>query len=366
MAPVELSSLFAGKYNGKRVLLTGHTGFKGSWLALWLEQMGAKVKGISLPGKDADTHWEQLVLNTVEDTRIDILESAKLKDAIVEYSPDIVFHLAAQSLVRRSYADPLNTWATNVMGTANILEACRVCPSVKAVVIITTDKCYDNKEWVWGYRENDALGGHDPYSASKAAVELLVSSYRRSFFHDENAPLIATARAGNVIGGGDWSEDRLIPDIVKNNLEGTSARIRSPNSTRPWQHVLESLSAYLLLGQRLLENDASLAESWNFGPGNEGNCSVLDVLGYLQDSWPELKWNIEENTGPHEAGMLQLDCTKAMRHLSWRPVWGLKEGISQTAKWYRSWQENRTPISRQQLQNYVQDARNSGAIWCGS
>jgi CDP-glucose 4,6-dehydratase len=364
VATMELSSLFSGKYQGKRVLLTGHTGFKGSWLALWLQQMGAEVKGISLPGNDAFTHWEQLALDAVEDTRIDILESAKLKDAIVDYSPEIVFHLAAQSLVRRSYTEPLNTWATNVMGTANLLEACRACPSVKALVIITTDKCYDNKEWIWGYRENDALGGHDPYSASKAAVELLVSSYRRSFFHAEGAPLIATARAGNVIGGGDWSEDRLIPDIVKSNLEGTAARIRSPYSTRPWQHVLESLSAYLLLGQRLLENDTSLAEAWNFGPGNEGNCSVLGVLGYLQDSWPELKWNIEENTGPHEASLLQLDCTKALHRLSWKPVWDLQESISQTAKWYRAWQENRIPISCKQLQDYVLAARKAGAIWC--
>jgi CDP-glucose 4,6-dehydratase len=359
-------TLFGNRYKGTRVLITGHTGFKGAWLALWLHHLGAVVKGVSLPDEDLQwpNHWGQLNLNDVVDTRSDIRQLDKLKSTVQQFSPQVVFHLAAQSLVRRGYADPITNWSSNVMGTANILEVCRQCPAVKAVVVITTDKCYENREWLWGYRENDALGGHDPYSASKAAVEILVASYRRSFFSNEGAPLIATARAGNVIGGGDWSEDRLLPDIMKSQLEGTAAKIRSPYATRPWQHVLESLSGYLLLGQRLLENDHTIADAWNFGPGNQGNCQVIDVLHQLQEVWPELEWTVEENSGPHEATLLQLDCTKARHHLDWHSVWGLKEGIHQTAKWYKAWSKDQTVISEYQLKDYILAAKSLGLVWC--
>ncbi|MCP5207443.1 MAG: CDP-glucose 4,6-dehydratase [Hahellaceae bacterium] len=361
---MELSQIFGEKYKGTRVLLTGHTGFKGSWLSLWLQQMGAVVKGISLPDDNPESHWEQLSMASVEDDRLDIRNFDKLRDSIDSFSPEIVFHLAAQSLVRRGYAEPLENWSTNVMGTANLLEVCRSCESLKAIVVVTTDKCYSNKEWCWGYRENDVLGGHDPYSASKAAVELLVASYRSSFYKGENTPLIATARAGNVIGGGDWSDDRLIPDVMKSQLDGRMASIRSPNATRPWQHVLESLSAYLLLGQKLLESDSFYADAWNFGPGNEGNCRVIDVLGQLQKSWKELKWELVANDGPYEASLLQLDCAKALHRLSWKPVWSLWEGIDYTAKWYQAWQNRRAIISEQQLMDYVASAVKSDAVWC--
>ncbi len=364
MVQMELNSLFAGKYEGTRVLLTGHTGFKGSWLSLWLTEMGALVKGISLPGDEVESHWKNLALDNVIDARLDILDYEKLKKEIHDFEPEIIFHLAAQSLVRKSYSDPLTTWSTNVLGTANVLEACRTCSSVKAIVVVTTDKCYENKEWLWGYRENDELGGHDPYSASKAATELLVSSYRRSFFIPAGVTLIATARAGNVIGGGDWSEDRLIPDIIKGHIQGLPAVIRSPDSTRPWQHVLESLSGYLLLGQKLLENKTSFADSWNFGPGNEGNCRVIDVLNQMQSVWPELSWVATENKGPHEASLLQLDCTKALHRLSWKPVWNLQQTICQTAEWYRTWKDDYRLVSRRQLEEYVIAAKETQLPWC--
>jgi len=366
MENLEVASLFGGQYNGIPVLITGHTGFKGSWLALWLQSMGAIVKGISLPEDDHQhpVHWQQLGLELVVDSRLDIRNADALKTAVLDFSPQVVFHLAAQSLVRRGYADPIANWSTNVMGCAHLLEACRSCPSIKAIVIVTTDKCYENREWVWGYRETDSLGGYDPYSASKAAVEILVNSYRRSFFSHQGAPMIATARAGNVIGGGDWSEDRLIPDIIKSQLDGVGVKIRSPHATRPWQHVLESLSGYLLLGQKLLEKGIDYEGAWNFGPGNEGNCQVVELLLQLKETWTELDWSIDEKSGPHEATLLQLDCAKAHQYLGWQPVWGLQESIQQTAKWYKSWCEEGSVITGLQLKDYIAAANLSGAVWC--
>lgn len=343
---------FAGAYHGRRVLLTGHTGFKGSWLALWLRELGAEVTGIALPPPTTPNHWTLLDLD-VRDVRLDIRDTESLRLAVAEARPDIVFHLAAQPLVRRSYRDPLGTWSTNVMGTANLLDACRHCDGVQAIVAVTTDKCYENREWPWGYREIDALGGHDPYSASKAGAELVAASYRQAYFQVPGTPLLATARAGNVIGGGDWSEDRLIPDLVRALGTGQSLEIRSPGATRPWQHVLESLSGYLALGQCLLAGRTEAAEAWNFGPETEGNRSVAEVLGRLSAHWPQMRWHLTATPQPHEATLLYLDSAKARYGLGWRPVWSIDQALAATADWYRAWLEEGRLLSREQLAAYV-------------
>jgi CDP-glucose 4,6-dehydratase len=266
--------------------------------------------------------------------------------------------------VRRSYREPIETWSTNVMGTANVLEACRHAPGVRAIVVVTTDKCYENREWPWGYRETDPLGGHDPYSASKAGTELVASSYRSAFFAGK--ALIATARAGNVIGGGDWSEDRLLCDLVRAVAAGTELEIRSPGATRPWQHVLESLSGYLLLGQRLLAGDARVEGAWNIGPEPEANRKVADVLGALRAHWPELSWRVTADPQPHEANLLYLDSAKAKGLLGWQTVWRLDEGLRRTAEWYRAYIGGGAVRSRDQLSAYVGDARALGLAWVGA
>lgn len=357
--------LFSGVYAGRRVLLTGHTGFKGSWLALWLQELGACVTGISLPPETLPNHWELLDLH-LDDHRIDIRDSGKLQKVFVETQPDLVFHLAAQPLVRRSYRDPLETWATNVLGTANVLEACRAALSVRAIVVVTTDKCYENREWQVGYSEDDRLGGHDPYSASKAAAELVCASYLRAFFVEQYSPLLATARAGNVVGGGDWSEDRLIPDLVRATEKGRSLEIRSPSATRPWQHVLDSLSAYLLLGQKLLEGERKFSHPWNFGPDQAGSCCVVDVLKKMSQHWPDLCWHATDARQAHEATLLSLDCAKAHNQLQWRPVWDLDITLAKTAEWYQSWLKEQQVISRQQINDYVAAAQGVNAVWANS
>lgn len=356
------NQLFGNIYHNRHVLITGHTGFKGSWLTLWLKELGASITGIALPPKTRPNHWDLLNLD-IEDYQADIRDADNLRTIVEECQPEMVFHLAAQPLVRRSYSDPLETWSTNVMGTANLLEACRACPSIKVIVVITTDKCYENQEWIWGYRENDRLGGHDPYSASKAGAELVVASYRKSFFNYAGAPLLASARAGNVIGGGDWSEDRLIPDIVRSVQKKEPLVIRSPQATRPWQHVLESLSGYLLLGQKLLCSEKSFAEAWNFGPGSEGNQTVEKILTLMKNTWPAIQWHQVDEILPHEALLLQLDSTKAQQKLKWKPVWSFSEGVSETANWYKSFLETGEIISNRQIQNYVFDAKGAGLIW---
>lgn len=355
-------TLFGNCYAGRRVLLTGHTGFKGSWLALWLCQLSAQVEGVALPPETSPNHWDLLGLD-IPDHRLDIRDSAAVAAVFAQSQPELVFHLAAQPLVRRSYREPLVTWSTNVMGTAHVLEACRQTPSVRAIVVVTTDKCYENREWPWGYRETDRLGGHDPYSASKAASELLVDSYRRAFFSGPNAPLLATARAGNVIGGGDWSEDRLIPDLVRASTRKTPLEIRSPQATRPWQHVFESLSGYLLLGQKLLAGQRDMAESWNFGPDAEGNRSVAEVLACLKNDWPELAWRNTIQPQPHEAKLLYLDSAKAKSRLGWRPVWALEEALQATAQWYRHYADTGQACSLAQLKAYIAAAQAAGVAW---
>ncbi len=360
---------FADVYRDARVLVTGHTGFKGSWLSLWLQELGALVSGLGLDPSSYPNHWDLIELSS-DDRRIDIRDLRSLTDQIAEIRPEIIFHLAAQPIVRRSYVDPIGTWSTNVMGTANLLEACRLIQGVKAVVVVTTDKCYENREWLWGYRETDRLGGHDPYSASKAGVELVAASYRSAFFSayvqsssTHSTPLVATARAGNVIGGGDWSEDRLIPDLVRAIGSSRAPQIRYPKATRPWQHVLESLCGYLILGQKLLTGNHIAAQAWNFGPEADGNQPVLHVLQRLKVHWPDLSWEELGLEQPHEATLLYLDSTKSKQLLDWQSVWNLETTLEKTAIWYKEWSRGRNILSHQQLYEYVEDARQNQSVW---
>jgi CDP-glucose 4,6-dehydratase len=354
--------LFADIYRGRRVLITGHTGFKGSWLALWLKELGADVSGIALDPDTQANHWHLLKLDAA-DHRQDIRDASKVQALVEAARPEVVFHLAAQPLVRRSYREPIENWSTNVMGTAHVLEACRQAGSVKAIVAVTTDKVYANQEWPWGYRENDRLGGHDPYSASKAACEILIESYQKAFFNHDKELLLASARGGNVIGGGDWSEDRLIPDLVRAVSQHQPLLIRSPQATRPWQHVLECLAGYLLLGQKLLEARREYAGAWNFGPGPEDNRTVAEVLTLLRVHWPELVWEQTRDSQPHEATLLYLDHAKARTILGWQPVWNIEQALQATADWYRRFHEKGAVDSRDQLAKYIDAARSVRASW---
>lgn len=347
-------------YRHRRVLVTGDSGFKGSWLTQWLVDLGAEVYGLSLPPEGKPNHCELLNLKAAAD-RGDIRDYSQVSRVFEAAKPQIVFHMAAQPLVRRSYREPLTTWSTNVLGTANVLEACRNQPNVQAVVVITTDKVYQNNEWVWGYRECDRLGGHDPYSASKACSEIVVSSFRESFF--EKRPLVASVRAGNVIGGGDWAEDRLIPDVVRATVGRRPLEIRSPNATRPWQHVLECLSGYLMIGQRLLAGDERFADAWNFGPDPVDNRRVSAVLHEMNLHWPELSWSVTATPQPHEANLLYLDNSKAKSSLGWKPVWPLAIALEKTAIWYRAYYESETVLTKKQLDEYVQAAMELECPW---
>ncbi len=326
------------EFAGKSVFLTGHTGFKGGWLAALLRYLGASVHGYALASDTYKNLFEVAKVQSLlaSHTVADLADPVAMLAAMQAAQPEIVFHLAAQSLVRRSYVEPALTWRTNVQGTVNLLECVRQCPSVRAVVIITTDKCYANQEWCWGYRENDRLGGHDPYSASKAACELVVDSYRNSFFK-ESGVLIASARAGNVIGGGDWAADRLIPDAVRAVAAGRALQIRNPTASRPWQHVLAPLHGYLLLGQALLRGQVSAAGAFNFGPPQQDNLSVGDVLQRLQSYWPQLELALSTPSDqPHEAQLLYLDSSKAQHELGWQSRWSLAQSLENTAGWYQA------------------------------
>ena len=335
MAAMELNPSF---WHGRRVLLTGHTGFKGGWLGLWLQMLGAKVQGYALPAPTSPSLWQAARLaERIPGTLADIRDSDCLANAVKQFQPEVVLHLAAQPLVRASYASPADTYATNVMGTVHLLEAVRQCATVRAVVVVTSDKCYDNREWLWPYRENDALGGHDPYSSSKACVELVCASWRASFFHG-TAPWIATARAGNVIGGGDWAPERLVPDTLRAWECGEAVTLRYPNATRPWQHVLEPLHGYLLLAQALAQQHKEMATAWNFGPDTEGVASVAQVVAQLSRLWPGVAaWNTPAQAQPHEAALLALDSTKARQQLGWRPRWSLAQALARTVDWHSAW-----------------------------
>lgn len=355
-------NLFGAAYQGRKVLVTGHTGFKGSWLSLWLHTLGAEVIGVALDPPTKPNHWDLLKL-PIRDYRIDIRDRNAVASIFTEQKPHVVFHLAAQPLVRRSYADPITTWSTNVLGTAHVLEAIRLTSGVGAVVVVTSDKCYENREWPWAYRELDQLGGHDPYSASKAGAELVSASYRSAFLQSTGATLLATARGGNVIGGGDWSEDRLIPDLVRAVAAREALKVRSPAAQRPWQHVLDCLSGYLRLGQRLIERDGTAADAWNFGPASQDSRPVEHVLELLTAEWPRLRWTTDTGARPHEAGVLRIDSSKAEHNLQWRPVWNLESTIRHTATWYRHFLDHNAVSSRKQLEVFVADANKAKAPW---
>ena len=329
-------------WHDRKVFITGHTGFKGSWLSLWLHQLGAKVTGYSLAPPTSPSIFESAKVSAVIEKSItdDIRDDKSFTNAMQQAKPEIIIHMAAQPLVRDSYIDPVSTYATNVMGTVNMLEAVRNTPSVKAVLNITTDKCYENKEWVWGYRENEPMGGHDPYSSSKACAELISSAYRNSFLDNEGIAL-ATARAGNVIGGGDWAKDRIIPDAMRAFMDNESLLIRNPLATRPWQHVLEPLSGYLMLCQKLIEQPEKFAEGWNFGPDDEGAQPVSILADTMVRFWGnDAQWMIDNNEHPHEARYLKLDCSKAKNLLKWKPIWNLERALDETVQWYKAWHQN--------------------------
>lgn len=345
----------AAFWAGRRVLLTGHTGFKGGWLALWLQELGAEVYGYALPAPVEPSLWQAARLaERVPGTLADIRDAQRVAEVVAAFRPEVVLHLAAQPLVRESYRAPADTYATNVMGTVNLLDALGRSDSVRAVLVVTSDKCYENREWLWPYRESDGLGGHDPYSSSKGCVELLCASWRESFLRESGVAL-ATARAGNVIGGGDWSVDRLLPDILRAWQAGQSLTLRFPQAVRPWQHVLEPLHGYLRLAQALVEQGQAVASAWNFGPDNEGLVSVGELVQRLAQYWPgRAPWTVEATGQPHEAGLLALDSSQARARLGWRPLWTLQQAIERTLDWHQAWQagEDMQTFSRTQIAAY--------------
>jgi CDP-glucose 4,6-dehydratase len=323
-------------WDGRRVFLTGHTGFKGGWLALWLSHLGAEVRGYSLdPATTPSLFHLARISGVVEDLRGDIRDAARLDAAMAEFAPEVVFHMAAQPLVRLSYADPILTYETNVMGTARVLDAVRRTPSVRAVVSVTTDKCYENREWVWGYRETDPLGGYDPYSSSKACADIVSAAFRQSYFAGKVG--VATARAGNVIGGGDWSVDRLIPDLVRGFASGEPVAIRRPLAIRPWQHVLEPLHGYILLAERLLSGDAKFATAYNFGPAEDDVRTVEWIAERITAAWGNgAAWFVDGEPSVHEAGYLKLDASRARADLGWAPRLRLAEALDWLVAWYKA------------------------------
>jgi CDP-glucose 4,6-dehydratase len=347
-------------WQGRRVFLTGHTGFKGSWLALLLSKLGARMRGYALdPCTEPNLFNLASVGTVVEDIRGDVRDYAKLEASITEFAPEVVFHLAAQPIVRRSYADPLGTYATNVMGTVHVMEAIRASPSVRAVVCVTTDKCYQNQQWNWPYRETDPLGGYDPYASSKACAEIVSAAYRSSFFPiermHEHHVAVATARAGNVIGGGDWSEDRLIPDLVRGFSTGKPVLIRRPNAIRPWQHVLDPLHGYMLLAQELLEQHELFASAYNFGPGDDDIWPVERIATKLAHMWGNgASWVCDSVPSVHEDHILRLDASKARAELGWKPRLRIEAALQWTMDWYRAWNQgdNVAEFTRKQIDEY--------------
>lgn len=344
-------------WRGKRVLLTGHTGFKGSWLSLWLQSMGAQVTGYALaPPTNPSLFKIAEVVQGMTSVIGDIRDLAKLQAVFAEHRPEIVIHMAAQPLVRCSYHNPVETYSTNVMGTVHLLEAVRNTPGVKAVVNVTTDKCYENKEWNWGYRENEPMGGHDPYSNSKGCSELVTSAYRSSFFQDKGIAL-ASARAGNVIGGGDWAADRLIPDILRAFEANQAVIVRNPNATRPWQHVLEPLGGYLTLAENLYTHGQTYAEGWNFGPHDDDARAVQWIVEHMANTWGKgASWQQDGGVHPHEANYLKLDIAKAKVRLGWQPRWALLTALEKITAWHHAYlaATNMHEFTMQQIANYAQ------------
>ena len=356
-----MSKGFEEFYQDKRVLVTGHTGFKGSWLSLWLQQMGARVTGYALePPTDPSLFEVAGVTSGMESIIADLRDCDRFQAAVDESKPELIFHMAAQALVLDGYRDPLETYSTNVMGTANVLEVIRNIDTVRACVIVTTDKCYTNREWLWPYREDDRLGGHDPYSSSKACAEIVTSAYRSSYFNGNEPPHIASARAGNVIGGGDWARDRLLPDCFRSFFANERINIRNPGAIRPWQHVIEPLAGYLVLARRLCEEGEGYAEAWNFGPSIEDSRPVDWVVSRLCDAWPGSQgWvNTGSASQPHEAVTLRLDSAKARYRLGWQPVWDIRTALEKTVDWYRAFHEQPETIRDFTLEQIAQHQQN--------
>lgn len=366
-----VNDIFGNIYKGRKVLITGVLGFKGSWLAYWLQAMGAEVMGYSLRPSQELSHFPLLNLpcSVVEG---DIRNAVLLQQTLESFQPSIVFHLAAQPLVRLSYREPLETFETNVMGTLGVFEACRKTASVRAILNVTSDKCYDNKEWVWGYRETDPMGGYDPYSASKGCAELLTASYRNSYFHPDqygkvHSVLLASVRAGNVIGGGDWAEDRIIPDLVKAASSGAKLEIRNRAAYRPWQHVLDPLSGYLQVGQKLLEGDTSFSEGFNFGPMNDRVVTVGEIADYFSEIFDiNLAERPVNMQNVHEAVNLKLDCSKAFHKLQWYPVWNVSKTLDKTAAWYKMFLNDGIVNTKADLHEYISDAKTQELAWTRS
>lgn len=362
--------MFENIYKDKHVLVTGHTGFKGSWLCAWLSDLGATVAGYSMDVPTEPSHFEVLGLSDrIKHFQGDVRHKSSLDEVFNKFQPEIVFHLAAQPLVRRSYEDPILTFETNSMGTLNLLECLRNQPSVVATVLITSDKCYENVEWLWGYRENDRLGGKDPYSASKACAEVISRVYMESFFR-EKGPCVATTRAGNVIGGGDWALDRVVPDCIRAWSNGEKVVIRNPHATRPWQHVLEPLSGYLVLGQKLLQGVTEVKnESFNFGPSAKVNQSVGDLIADMARYWPGAEWKFEQEIDPGkpESTLLKLNCDKALQLLNWNSVLNFSETIRMTGEWYQVFYSQESPsvseTTSRQIEEYTHLATQSNLVW---
>jgi CDP-glucose 4,6-dehydratase len=345
-------------WKGKRVFITGHTGFKGSWLSLWLSLLGAKVRGYALNPPTIPSLFNEARISEVIESKIgDIRDQEILYRSMTKFNPDILIHMAAQPLVRHSYDAPIETYEVNVIGTAKVLEVARSCPNLKSIVNITTDKCYENDGRIQGYKEGDPMGGYDPYSSSKGCVELLTSAYRRSFLQDQGIGL-ASVRAGNVIGGGDWANDRLIPDILRSFEKNKPVVIRNPKATRPWQHVLEPLSGYLILAEKLYKNQKKYAEGWNFGPNEKDVKSVDWILDKMISKWPDSSWEFDQNSNPHEADFLKLDISKAKSKLDWRPTWGLSHTLEKIVSWHKAWlnQENMQDVCLAEIEEYMSDS----------
>ena len=347
-------------WQGKRVFLTGHTGFKGSWLSLWLDFLGVSVKGYSLsPNTNPSLFYEAKVSEVLESQIGDIRDQKTLYESMKSFNPDILIHMAAQPLVRYSYDSPIETYEINVIGTANVLEVARSCPNLKAIVNITTDKCYENDGRSHGYSENDPIGGHDPYSSSKGCAELVASSYRRSFLQEQGIGL-SSVRAGNVIGGGDWANDRLIPDILRSFEKNEPVIIRNPKATRPWQHVLEPLSGYLVLAQKMYRDQNKYAEGWNFGPNEQDVKSVDWILNKMIAKWPNSSWELDSSSNPHEANFLQLDISKAESKLGWKPIWELSHTLEKIIDWHQAWinKEDMQTVCLSEIKAYMADMNN--------
>jgi len=366
---VDISNIFAGVYKGKKVLVTGHTGFKGSWLCLWLLKMGAKIAGYSLFYPSKPCNFEVLHLKEhITHYEGDIRDIEQLKKVFADFRPDIIFHLAAQSIVRKSYDEPKLTFDTNFGGTVNLLECIRTSPFIQAAVIITSDKCYQNVEWDWGYRENDRLGGDDPYGASKASAELAFRAYFKSYFNLREAPRLATTRAGNVIGGGDWAQDRIIPDCVRALVNGYKLKIRNPEATRPWQHVLEPLSGYLWLGAFLMKKPEKVTgEAFNFGPDSKVIKSVHELVTLFLEYWEGGKWeHVQEELEKKESTLLKLCCDKALHRLGWHSILNFEETVKLLAEWYKNYYNNTKKIydlALSQIDYYINKAHEQKLLW---